>query len=622
MSNVNIVMNSEKNGIEIRFGGKPAAEIIESLKANGFRWSGKQKMWYAKQTEETITFANSLNNGEPISSVVKNKTEQNKYDLWEMTRTSGIGNNYEKYHILDTKEIAAIIRKHIKPRFPMCKFSVKSDYNSIDIDLLASPFEKGSDELNAIVHYVYIFAQSYNYDHSDSMTDYFDVNFYGVYENSIISYRYEQTTADENIKAMVDVFQKRKAEFEQAEAIREEQEYQARVKQMEIDRQIAAERDKQIEADKKAIEDGSVVSDLENPYYILDLRSPRLNKLCTIDEANEEIEKGEFKIKVCQITREVHMSAELYEKFKNRLMSSFNFLTGKGGSGTLDNRINEMIDYTKMSKEERETVEFFDCDCVAIYCGDDLMLVCNPEGYDYARYVLIPGESYTKTNNYTIVQVVSDEALAANREISDGLYDKSTDIIMLNQLGSEWNGLNFGEWRRNMTAHINESGIAFNVDIVRAIPDDAMDFKIAMYRLLEEPEHIRDQFDRASLVEGQKITVVRFDDVLGGVRAGQVTFKRYEYTDWGGKEGVKLIVTVPHKRGEYYQILNSECLVIDGWVEIPRELFWEEVPSTNGFKCEKTRFLSFDRKQYDVTLDYFRSIGIKPIINTYKPQFN
>lgn len=184
MSNVNIVMNNEKNGIEIRFGGKPAAEIIESLKANGFRWSGKQKMWYAKQTEETISFANSLNDGEPISSVVKNKTEKNEYDLWEMTRTSGIGNNYEKYHILDTKEIAAIIRKHIKPRFPMCKFSVKSDHNSIDIDLLASPFEKGSDELNAIVHYVYTFAQSYNYDHSDSMTDYFDVNFYGVYQGT------------------------------------------------------------------------------------------------------------------------------------------------------------------------------------------------------------------------------------------------------------------------------------------------------------------------------------------------------------------------------------------------------------------------------------------------------
>lgn len=621
MSNVNIVMNSEKNGIEIRFGGKPAAEIIESLKANGFRWSGKQKMWYAKQTEETITFANSLNNGEPISSVVKNKTEQNKYDLWEMTRTSGIGNNYEKYHILDTKEIAAIIRKHIKPRFPMCKFSVKSDYNSIDIDLLASPFEKGSDELNAIVHYVYIFAQSYNYDHSDSMTDYFDVNFYGVYENSIISYRYEQTTADENIKAMVDVFQKRKAEFEQAEAIREEQEYQARVKQMEIDRQIAAERDKQIEADKKAIEEGAVIVDYEDaPYYILDLQSPHLNKFCAIDEALAEIKKNEFQIEPCQIVREIYLTEELYNKFKNMLMCSFSFLAGMGGTGTLDNRIMEMTDYHQMDEAERKTVEFYACECVAIYCDNKLMLVCNPEGYDYSRYVLIPAETYVRTNDYTIEQVVSDEELKANREVADCLYDASTDIITNNNLLREWNDSKFAEWRKAMTEYILKNKIDFNVNVVRAIAGDAVKFKIAMYRLLKEPVSIREQFDNAGLVEEQKITVLKFDDILGGVRAEQVYFRRYEYSDWGGKESVKLIVRVPRKSGEYYHILDKDCLIVDGWVEIPRELFWEVVPSKFGI-CEKTKYLSFDRKQMDVTIDHLRSIGIKPVINTYKPQF-
>lgn len=622
MSNVNIVMNSEKNGIEIRFGGKPAAEIIESLKANGFRWSGKQKMWYAKQTEETIAFANSLNNGEPISSVVKNKTEQNEYDLWEMTRTSGIGNNYEKYHILDTKEIAAIIRKHIKPRFPMCKFSVKSDSNSIDIDLLASPFEKGSDELNAIVHYVYIFAQSYNYDNSDSMTDYFDVNFYGVYENSIVSYRYEQTTADENIKAMVDVFQKRKAEFEQAEAIREEQECQARVKQMEIDRQLAAERDKQIEADKKAIEEGAVIVDYEDaPYYILDLQSPHLNKFCTIDEALAEIKKNEFQIEPCQIVREIYLTEELYNKFKNMLMCSFSFLTGMGGTGTLDNRIMEMTDYHQMDEAERKTVEFYACECVAIYCDNKLMLVCNPEGYDYSRYVLIPAETYVRTNDYTIEQVVSDEELKASREVADCLYDASTDIIINNNLLREWNDSKFAEWRKAMTEYILKNKIDFNVNVVRAIAGDAVKFKIAMYRLLKEPVSIREQLDNAGLVEEQKITVLKFDDILGGVRAEQVYFRRYEYSDWGGRESVKLIVRVPRKSGEYYHILGNDCLIVNGWVEIPRELFWEVVPSKFGV-CEKTKYLSFNRKQMDVTIDHLRSIGIKPIINTYKPQFN
>ena len=70
-----------------------------------------------------------------------------------MTRTEGIENNYELYKIHDTKEIAAIIRKHIRARFSMCKFSVTSDYHSINIDLLSSPFAKDSEEVKAIVHY-------------------------------------------------------------------------------------------------------------------------------------------------------------------------------------------------------------------------------------------------------------------------------------------------------------------------------------------------------------------------------------------------------------------------------------------------------------------------------------
>ena len=213
----NVILNEEKNGIEIRFDGKPEAEVIEALKSNGFRWSGKQKMWFAKQTDERMTFVNemfkSAMDSNPCggSSVsFKNKTEKQAYDLWEMTRTEDIPNNFELHKIYDTKEIAAIVRKHIKPRFPMCKLSIRSDYNSIDVDLLASPFAKGSDELKAIVHYIYVFVESYNYNNSDSMTDYFDVNFYFSSEGNIVSYRYEQTEMNESIEGMVTVFQQKR----------------------------------------------------------------------------------------------------------------------------------------------------------------------------------------------------------------------------------------------------------------------------------------------------------------------------------------------------------------------------------------------------------------------------
>lgn len=111
----------------------------------------------------------------------KNKTKQyENYDLFAMTRTDDIPNHWEQEHNKNTKEIATTIRKHIRARFPMCKWSVRSDSTAIDVNLMESPFAKDSDEVKAIAEYAHKFTQSFNYDNSDSMTDYFEVNFYGT----------------------------------------------------------------------------------------------------------------------------------------------------------------------------------------------------------------------------------------------------------------------------------------------------------------------------------------------------------------------------------------------------------------------------------------------------------
>lgn len=60
MEDMRIVLNQEKNGIEIYFDGKPSEDIRNNLKAHGFRWAKYNKCWYAKQSEETINFANSF----------------------------------------------------------------------------------------------------------------------------------------------------------------------------------------------------------------------------------------------------------------------------------------------------------------------------------------------------------------------------------------------------------------------------------------------------------------------------------------------------------------------------------------------------------------------------------
>lgn len=60
IEDVKIVLNEDKNGVEIYFSGKPSEDVRNNLKSNGFRWSRYNKCWYAKQTETTLNFANSL----------------------------------------------------------------------------------------------------------------------------------------------------------------------------------------------------------------------------------------------------------------------------------------------------------------------------------------------------------------------------------------------------------------------------------------------------------------------------------------------------------------------------------------------------------------------------------
>ena len=43
--------NEEKNGMEVKFPGKPDQEVIDYLKASGFHWSRAQRLWYKRFDE-------------------------------------------------------------------------------------------------------------------------------------------------------------------------------------------------------------------------------------------------------------------------------------------------------------------------------------------------------------------------------------------------------------------------------------------------------------------------------------------------------------------------------------------------------------------------------------------
>lgn len=107
---------------------------------------------------------------------------------------------------MSIKEIVENIRKELKEKFPECKFSVRkevfSNGCSITVSLMEAPFDPFSDKLDeydkrygyhqinhfhmeylpkeaySVLKQVVDIVNSYNFDDSESMIDYFDRNFY------------------------------------------------------------------------------------------------------------------------------------------------------------------------------------------------------------------------------------------------------------------------------------------------------------------------------------------------------------------------------------------------------------------------------------------------------------
>ena len=121
------------------------------------------------------------------------------------TQNGWAGSNYDSK--LSTKEIAAKVRSYAKKNFPEFKFSIRTEWSmytdSMYIELKEGtciPFVEGSrsaergymDTMNTVKGWekeltpemfkvldaVTIYANSFKYDDSDSMQDYFDTNFY------------------------------------------------------------------------------------------------------------------------------------------------------------------------------------------------------------------------------------------------------------------------------------------------------------------------------------------------------------------------------------------------------------------------------------------------------------
>lgn len=102
--------------------------------------------------------------------------------------TKFIGEKYEETKYLDIAEVAKLVRKDLKEAFPSYKFSVRIERSTYSQALRVSvkntgmknhsydpEGERAIGKLKSEIRQV-IYA--YNYDDSDSMTDYFSTKFY------------------------------------------------------------------------------------------------------------------------------------------------------------------------------------------------------------------------------------------------------------------------------------------------------------------------------------------------------------------------------------------------------------------------------------------------------------
>lgn len=148
-----------------------------------------------------------------------------------MEYNKGWEGKYASLH-LPAKEVAKLLRDYIRADKDLnrCKWSIKSGWASyeytLDISLMTAPFDPFSDEFKKshpnsvrggytqhgkvddflspecqkVMHKVRAFVSQYNWDRSDSMTDYFDRHIYDSYSIGQYNKPFERTEPKKSVK--------------------------------------------------------------------------------------------------------------------------------------------------------------------------------------------------------------------------------------------------------------------------------------------------------------------------------------------------------------------------------------------------------------------------------------
>lgn len=428
-----ITKNANFNSLEIAFDGIPSAAVRAAIRELKYRWNATKKLWYGFADEATTREA--INNADKTDAPAKPETvakasKPRAASLWERTRADKLpayGTDNEIKAAINElakaknwgydRAAAAYFREHLKKQFPEVKFSITSGgagwLYSCNIRIIASPyarvFVKGnpdatswrdlcdhyenSEQLEAIYQYCKKLFDAADADDGDDYADY--GAHHDLYGDVTISSEYKQTEATDEQNSDAADFSRRAAEQKEKDEAARRAEWEEREKQYKIEAENAAkeaaERKKKIDAIEKHVE---IVELADDAAIMIDGLKTGIGKESDIAEVLESIDERESdKTESARITRKVIFTDEaIFNDFCGLFLYDFSFLAGMGGTATSDERVTN-DNFFKLNREQRESVEFYMNNCVAVYLGDVLQFVIDPEGFDYARYVCIPSEA-------------------------------------------------------------------------------------------------------------------------------------------------------------------------------------------------------------------------------------
>lgn len=618
-------LNAEKNGVEIRFDSKPAAAILETIKAAGYRWSRARRLWWAKQSPKALETAQAVAEGRAEAQAPQSTAPA--LDLWERTRwppgpggdechAHTVGSNYKAG--LSNKEIAATVKRELSRRFPAIRWSVTTKgYNSITVYLKSGPYENhkelsrwewkdASPELSAIMDYAEKLLASYNWDDSDPYTDYSSRNFYDFVE----VYGYQQTEPTEAQRAEIEQFRARMEEEKRKEEEHREQEWQAEQARRAIEAQQAAKLDEERHAVIAELTAAATVRALEPSEQYIIPAAPLARKAADIEGARQAIEENTVDVSDCIILEEITAPAAILDKWGECggiLYDIPKLFRAVGGSRTFDIRITSMTDYHQMDKAERETVKWYTL-AAAIYTDTgDLWAVVDDEGYHYARYIAVaPWDGSVERLPVPQDQEPENEARAEAERVED------TSTAIIERLGLTGGGWETSvEYAQQMEPIMEE----ITVDTIRAVTIGPL--KEWLYRRQDQRQQLREQLTRANIPAGERVTIIK-ESCMGGVSCSVATWDHWEpctyaqYTD-----AVKLIVKPKRKRGLWSMTLHRgpAVLIVSGDVEIPKSILWETETTSTGATIKHSRFLSCDPAAMQAVREYIKSIGARVYVD-------